>query len=235
MAVNLSIENAMVYVSTLIDNQRLSVNGLEPGLTAANIVLQRMLGAPFIWRFNRSNFQIPITTLGGTDYVIAVNDLGRIETQWLTDSDAGIYELKGAQSIAKVSTKRAPTEYAPVYDDNAGNITFRFNAVPDENYTAFVDYQKKAPLLQSYGNTFAPVPDEFGYLYNKGLLAECALLTNDSRFPIWEKDFIAGLLATQDGLDAQAREIFYNQMLNTGRTASRSQGLSQSGIAGRQQ
>lgn len=235
MAVTLSIENALVYVSTLIDNQRLSVNGLEPGLTAANIVLQRMLGAPFIWRFNRANFEIPITNAGGTDYVINVNDLGRIETQWLTDGTGGIYELKGSQSIAKVSTERAPTEFAPVYDDNAGNITFRFNAVPDEDYTAFVDYQRKAQLLLSYGQTFAPVPDEFGYLFNKGLLAECALLTNDSRFPIWEKDFIAGLLATQDGLDAQAREIFYNQMLNTGRTASRSQGLSQSGTAGRQQ
>lgn len=235
MAVNLSIKNAMVYVSTLIDNQRLSVNGLEPGMTAANIVLQRMLGAPFIWRFNRASLQIAITAAGGTDYVISVNDLGRIETQWLTDTDGKIFELKGAQSIAKSSTSRMPVEFAPVYDDNAGNITFRFNSVPDEDYTAYVDYQKKAPLLQSDGDTFAPVPDEFGYLFNKGLLAECALLTNDSRFPIWEKDFVAGLLATQDGLDAQAREIFYNQMLNTGRTASRSQGLSQGGNAGRQQ
>lgn len=229
----------MTYVSTLLDNQRLNVNGLEPGLTMANTVLQRMLGAPFIWRFNRTNIAVPITEAGGTDYTVALDDLGRIETQWLSDltdpDNVKIFELKGLQSVPKFSTVRRPTEAGPVYDDNQGNITFRFNSVPDQDYTAYFDYQRKAVRLTSYGETFAPVPDEFGYLFSKGLLAEAGLLTNDSRFPIWEKDFIAGMLATQDGLDAQAKAIFYEQMLNVGRTSVRSQMAGQGGAQGRMQ
>lgn len=233
MAVTLSITDALRYVSTLLDNQLLSVNQLDPGITAANIVLQRMLGAPFIWRFNRANVSIAISQAAGTDYTVSVPRLGRIETQWLLDAAGNYHELKGAQSIARFSTPARPTEAAPVYDDNAGNITFRFNKVPNGAYTAYFDYQMKAPVIDSYGATFGPVPDEFGYLYHKGLLAECALLTNDSRFPIWERDFMAGLLAAQDGLDAQGLAIFLGQTLNAGRTAMRSQTLGQTGAQAR--
>jgi hypothetical protein len=229
MSVTLSITDSLRYVSTLLDNQQLSVNELDPGITAANIVLQRMLGAPFIWRFNRANASVPITLNGGVDYTVSIDDLGRIETQWLTDSTGKIHALKGSQSIAKFDMSDRPTEVAPVYDDNAGNITLRFNKVPDAAYTAFFDYQRKAPRLESYGDTFGPVPDEFGYLFHKGMLAECALLTNDSRFPIWDRAFIAGLLATQDGLDAQDKQLFLDQTLNIGRTGARSQSLSTTG------
>lgn len=324
MAVTLSVENALVYASTLLDNQRLNVNGIEPGNTIANIVLQRMLGAPFIWRFNRANLAIALippgetvqqiatlqlTTSGGTqtavltfaglntipkgtsvafagmttytalnghsyavtasapgtasfavgsgttvsgpnpetgtmtwtagnitDYTVSAPYLGRIETQWLEDAEGGIFELQGGQSIAKRSGPGTrPTQIAPVYDDNQGNITFRIDTVPDEAYTAYIDYQQKAVLITGPGFTFAPVPDEFGYLFNKGVLAECALLVNDARFTVWNTEFVAGLLAAQDGLDQQAKEIFYNQMLNTGRTSTRSQTMGTSGAQGRQQ
>jgi hypothetical protein len=236
MAVSLTIMNAMNFVTPILKNQRLNITNQEPGLTMANIVLQRMLGAPFVWRFNRDHIEFLISKLNGTDYQSNIVDLGRIEAQWLTDqAGTTIFELQGATALAKVSSTRRPMTVAPQFDDNQGNITFRFNSIPDKSYIANFDYQRKARLLQSYGEDFGPVPDEFGYLFNKGLLAEGALIVNDARFPIWEKDFIAGLLATQDGLDAQAKAIFYEQMLNTGRTASRSQGASQSGIAGRQQ
>lgn len=234
MAVTLNVRNSITYCQTILKNQRGNVNNLEPGLTAANTVLQRMLGAPFIWRQNRGNFTIDIATADGTDYVQSISDLGRIETQWLTDGNGKIFELKGDQSIAQVGTIRKPTTVAPVYDDNQGNVTFRFNSIPDANYTAFFDYQRKATLLKSYGQNFGPMPDEFGYLFNRGMLFELALLVNDSRAQVWGREFVAGLLATQDGLDAQAKQIFYDQMLNDGRTSLRSQGLAQAGNTGRQ-
>lgn len=232
--VNVSIQNSITYVQTILKNQRLWVNNQEPGLTTANIVLQRMLGAPFIWRFNRQTVSFPINEAGGNDYSIAIPDLGRIETQWLTDPQGTKHQLNGAQSLASSTSVRRPTLVAPVYDDNEGTITFRFESVPDQIYLANFDYQQKARLLTGPSDTFGPVPDEFGYLFNKGMLTEGAILVNDARFPIWERDFIAGLLATQDGLDAQSKAIFYDQMLNNGRTSMRSQGLTQSGTAGRQ-
>jgi hypothetical protein len=229
----LTISDAAVYVSTLLQNQRLNVNNQQPGLAMANIVLQRMLGSPFVWRFNRGSIDVPISTAGTTDYVVSIPDLGRIETQWLTDATGNISELNGAVELAKVTSVRRPVLAAPVYDDNQGNITLRFNSVPDQNYTAAFDYQRKAPLLTSWAQPFGPVPDEFGYIFNKWFLAEAAILVNNSLFEIWRREAVSALLATQDGLDAQAKLIFLEQMTNVGRTASRSQAAGQSGAQGR--
>jgi hypothetical protein len=235
MATTRTVMNSLVFVSTLLKNQQLSVNNWEPGMTMANNVLQWMLQPPFVWRFNRASLTFPISKTLGSDYTLSVPNLGRIESQWLTDTAGTIFELNGAVTLARVGISRRPVEVAPQYDDNQGNITFRFNSIPNQNYNANFDIQMKPQMLTSPASTFGPVPDEFGYLFNKGMLSEGALLVNDSRFEIWRKDFVAGLLATQDGLDAQAKAIFYEQMLNMGRTATRSQAAGQGGSQGRQQ
>jgi hypothetical protein len=234
MSVTLSIQNSLTYVQSLIDNQRLNVNNMEPAVTMANTVLGTMLGAPFAWRQNRRKFSFDITTAAGTDYEEFLPNLGFIETQWLADATGNIFELNGATTLARVSSQRTPTLVAPQYDDNAGNITFRFNSVPDADYTAFFDSQNAAPLITSPADTFSPLSDYFGYLFNKGMLSEGALLVNDSRFSIWRAEWIAQLLATQDGLDAQSKDMFFNQFMNTTRTALRSQGMAQNGTQGRQ-
>jgi hypothetical protein len=233
MSITLSVQASMTYVQTLIDNQRLNVNNMEPGVTMANTVLGTMMGPPFTWRQNRNNLNFAINTAGKTDYVQSVPTMGFIETQWLTDSDGNILELNGATALAKVSFQRTPTLIAPQYDDNQGNITFRVNSVPDAAYTAFLDFQNAAPLITSPADAFLPLSDYFGYLFNKGMLSEGALLVNDSRFSIWRSEWIAQCLATQDGLDAQAKDMFYNQFMNTTRTVQRSQDMSRNGGQGR--
>lgn len=230
---SLSIQNSMTFVQSLIDNQRLNVNNMEPGVTMANIVLGTMMGPPFVWRQNRFNLSFPISTSGGTDYTESVPNMGFIETQWLVDSSGDIIELEGATALARVSFQRTPKLMAPQYDDNNGNITFRFNSVPDAAYTAFLDIQNCAPVITSPADTFTPLSDYFGYLFNKGMLSEGALLVNDSRFSVWRSEWIAQCLATQDGLDAQAKDMFYNQFMNTQRTVMRSQDVAKNGGAGR--
>jgi hypothetical protein len=235
VALTQNVMNSVVYVQTLIKNQRLNVNGQEPALTMSNIVLQRILGAPFIWRQNRASFSIPISAAAGTDYTVSLPNLGRIETQWLTDGNNKDMELKGAVCLAKMSAKRRPTEVAAQYDDNQGNITFRFNSVPDQGYTAWFDYQQKARLITSWANPWGMIPDELGYIYNTGFLSLGALLVNDARFGIWERQFVGDLLGAQDGLDEQARAIFLGQWLSDIRSTTRSQGAVQGGVAGRGQ
>jgi hypothetical protein len=166
---------------------------------------------------------------------VSASKLGRIETQWLTDATGNIHELEGAVTLAKVGASKRPTKVAPVYDDNAGNVTFRFNAVPNAAYTAYFDYQQKAQLITSWASPWGVIPDECGYIYNKGFLALAALLVNDARFPIWERDFVGALLGAQDGLDEQAKAIFLGQWLSDTRSAARSQGAVQGGVAGRSQ
>jgi hypothetical protein len=235
VAITQNIMNSVVYVQTLIKNQRLNVNGQEPGLMMSNIILQRILGPPFIWRQNRASFNFGISAIGGTDYSVYLPNLGRIETQWLTDLTGKEIELSGAVCLAKTSSSRRPTKVAPQYDDNQGNITFRFNSVPDQAYTAWFDYQMKAQLITSWANPWGVIPDECGYIYNSGFLSLGALLVNDARFGIWEREFVGSLLGAQDGLDEQAKAIFLGQWLSDTRTAARSQGAVQGGVAGRGQ
>jgi hypothetical protein len=45
---------------------------------------------------------------------------------------------------------------------------------------------------------------------------------------------VAALLATQDGLDEQAKAIQYEQMMNVGRSSLRSDAMGKSGAAARQ-
>lgn len=228
-SVILSVQNSMTFVQTLIDNQRLNVNNMEPGVTMANIVLGTMLGPPFVWRQNRTSVSFAISNAGGTDYTQSIPNMGFIETQWLVDAKGNILELSGATALARVSYQRQPTKIAAQYDDNEGNITFRLNSVPDAPYTAFLDIQNCAPIITSPADTFTPFSDYFGYLFNKGMLSEGALLVNDSRFSIWRSEWIAQCLATQDGLDAQAKDMFYNQFMNTTRTVQRSQDMAKLG------
>lgn len=230
-SVTITVQDSVNYVRTLIKNQRLNISKYEPGLTSANIVLGRILGPPFVWRFNRFNFSIPISEAGGTDYQLNLPTLGRIESMWLMDSAGNICALEGRLDLPKSTSVRRPQLVAAVYDDNQGNITFRFDALPDQAYTAFFDAQNKAQLLRGWSDPFGPVPDEFGYIYHTLFLSEAALIVNDARFEIWRRNGVAALLAAQDGLDEQAKAIMFEQMLNVGRTAQRSQAMGKSGAA----
>jgi hypothetical protein len=233
MSVNVSVMDTLVYVSTIMKNQRLMINNMQPGLRMANTTLQNILAPPLKYRWNRRNLSKAINTVGGTDYTVIWDDLGWIETQWLVDEKDTYIELQGAQSIARVSTKKRPSIVAPVYDDNYGNITIRFDATPDANYTANFDYQRKATYLSSPAATFGPVPDEFGYLYTKWMLAEGALLLEDVRQPQFLRDAVFSTLAMQDGLTEQQKAIMADQMLNMENTSTRSRLKTQQGSQAR--
>jgi hypothetical protein len=233
VALTLTVQNAITFTRAYIKQQSLFVNNQEPALGAAQIVLNTILGPPFTWRTNRSNVSFPITNTGGTDYTISVPTLGHIETQWMIDSTGKNYQLGGAISLAKLGGEKQPTKVAPQYDDNAGNITFRFDSVPDKLYTVYFDFQQKAPLVTSAAQPLGTMPDELGHLFYVGFLAWAGMLVNDARFPIWEKRFLADLLSMQDGLDDQAKMIFAGEWTNLTRTVMRSAGSTQGAMAGR--
>ena len=233
MSSTISIQATINWAKPYLKLQPLNVNNLEPALTAANIILETILGPPLRWRFNRASISIPLTQGGGTDYVVSVPNLGFIETLWLTDATGKVHQLNGAVALAKESQTSRPKEIAPQYDDNAGNITFRVKPAPDASYTAYLDYQKKAPILTSWAQTWAPIPDEFGYCFNWGFLTIVGMLTNDSRFPVWEKYFLGRVLGAQDGLDEQAKAIFLGNWMNVTASITRSTGTVQAGVSGR--
>ena len=233
MATTLTLQNSINFVQPILKNQPLLVSGLEPALTAGNLVLGTILGAPCRWRFNRGTFNFPITKTNGTDYQVTVSDLGFIEDQWLIDANGNYHQLSGAVALAKDGSILRPQALAPQYDGNAGIVTFRMKTIPDANYTVYVDYQRKASLLTSPSSNWGVVPDEFSYIFNWGFLCLMSLLTNDSRFPIFENYFIARLLGAQDGLSDQEKNIFVANWMALVQTTGRAQGAINSGVAGR--
>lgn len=233
MAVTISITNVMSYIMPILKNQRLLISNQQPLLTQANQVLQGLLQPPLRYRFNRKNIAIDLTVLGGTDYDVSIPDLGWIETQWIADETGAAsvyYSCDGGVSIPKTSTAKRPQAIAPVYDDNAGNIVFRVDSTPDQAYVAYVDYQAKAQPITSVAGTFGPFPDEFGFLFTKWMLSECSLIVNDPRFQIFRREAVYATLATQDGLNEQARVRMIEQMVNFGLTAGRSNATAQEAV-----
>jgi hypothetical protein len=232
MAVTVNLQQVITWIQTVLHQQPLNVSNMEPGLTFANLLLQRMLGPPMVWRFNRSNATWAISTAGGTDTSVAIATLLWPEVYWLVDSNGIVQPLEGAVALPKSATQDRPTLVAPQYDDNAGNITMRTNTVPDANYSAFMDFQKKAPIITSYGSTFGPVPDEFGYIFQRLYLAMAGQLIGDPRTQAWSQEGVAALLGAQTGLSVQAIAIFLGEWDRFMNTLANSQALQKLGAAG---
>lgn len=63
-----------------------------------------------------------------------------------------------------------------------GSVTFRFWPVPSSQiWTAYLDYQVKPPIKTSLGNTWAPWPDELGYVLRQGFLSRALVFAEDPR------------------------------------------------------
>jgi hypothetical protein len=229
MSCTKTIQDSVTWAFTILKQAPLQVNNMEPGLTFANIVLERILGPPMRWRFNRGTLSFAITPGGGTDYTQSVPNMGWIETQWLLDSSGNIHSLEGALALPKTTVPMRPKTLAPVYDDNAGNITFRVNSVPTANDTVYVDFQQKAPLITSYGSTWAPIPDEYGYIYNKLFLAAAGNLIGDARAPLWGQEGVSALLGAQKGLQTQEIAIFLGEFDRAMKTLAASQDMGKAG------
>src|SRR5215469_10932238 len=146
--VTLTLQNSANFVRPYLKNQPIAVIGQEPGLFAANLVLQTILAPPFKWPWNRRTFNFA-TSIGSTDYPQIIPDFGFIESQWLVDGSGKNHALTGAISLTIDSTQSRPTLIAPQYDDNNGTITFRLKNTPEAIYTVFGDYQRKPWLLTS--------------------------------------------------------------------------------------
>lgn len=232
MSSALTLQNAINFATPILKNQPLQVSMQEPALTGGNIVLGAMLGPPMRWRFNRSEISFAITP-ANTDYVRSVPTLGWIEATWLKDGSGTVHAMNGEVILPVDGNVARPGKLAPQFDDNQGNVTFRVDKTPDQNYTCYVDFQNKMKPMNSAASTWSPVPDEFEYIFNHGFLALMSLLVNDARFPIFENYFIARLLGAQDGLGEQARNIFLMNWANAMSTLKRADGAVTQGVAGR--
>jgi hypothetical protein len=109
-----------------------------------------------------------------------------------------------------------PAYIAPQVDDNAGNITFRILAIPDQVYQITIVYQKRIPaLMNSLGSTWAPIPDHYSFIYQYGFLALIAAYFSDNRYGFFSQKFVAGLLGAAEGLSEDQKNVFSRAWYNS--------------------
>lgn len=80
MANTITLQNSMNYVQAFCGFRALNIGANnEPAITAANTILQAILGAPFTWNWNRGQVSF-LTTPNIQDYPTSTASFGWIET-----------------------------------------------------------------------------------------------------------------------------------------------------------
>lgn len=237
MSVTRNILSSALFSMPFISYQPVNISNGEPAVTSANLTKQTILGPPFKWPWNRSEFEIeldPDETEWGQDYLLSLPDYHFAEKIWLTDTSGKVTEITViAGSLAAESAVKRPSSAAMNLQDDEGNVTLRLNTLPDLPYQINGFYQKAPILMTSLANTWGPIPDHLSYIYDWGFLGFCSLLTKDARAPIFLSKFASHLLGSQDGLTAQQRNIFLGNFLELINQQSREGMATQQGAMGR--
>jgi hypothetical protein len=233
MGATRNIMSSALFSLPFLGYQPVNISNGEPALTAANLVKQTILGPPFTWSWNRTNFLVEITP-DSQDYSVLLPNLGFLERVWLTDAKGKVTEIKIRLSLAAESSIQRPASVAlQTYADD-GTAVLRINAIPDGPYIMEGFYQNAPTLMTSLAASWSPIPDYMGYLYDWGFISVVAMLTKDARFPIFGQKFTSHLLGAQTGLSATQRNIFLGNWLEVITAPQEAQQSSTQGIAARQ-
>lgn len=329
---NIQIADTINFTKRLCFNHNPVIgNSLEPALTAANIVIQTVLGPPFEWWWNSTDLtfttsttapaatstsstisatgaltvtaansfevgasvlvaeftgvlaplngqliavasvigtfpnytgftaQVPLLSLGpdtssGTftslttqDYVVAppagYNAAGGATQGWFSHIDhASVYdvssttprwvELTVKNNLSLDSVTGRSTFISPESEDENGNVTFRVMPSPDEAYPISIHAMLTPPQITSVNQTWSPLPDYLQNVYTLGFLAYMMAFNDDPRAPMYNSQFKAAILARQDGLTQEERDIFLNNwdMLTSRQQMNAQQGTQARGV-----
>lgn len=221
MPSTITIQQTINWSLAFLEQQPLLVNGMEPALGSANLILQTVLGPPFAWPWNRG---IITYTTSSQDFTQSgLGDFGFLEggnVKPASGTGKG-FEIAVKNMLTIDASMARPQWCSPFIDDGMGNITFRFTPAPDQAYLVILPYQRRAPLLMTLAATWAPIPDDKNYICQWGFLALMSLIGNDARFAEYNQKFVTGLLAAQGGLTDMERNIF---LANWTRVLSQMQG-----------
>jgi len=222
------------------------VNG-QPAIDAANLTKQTMLGPPFAWPWNRSEFEVGLVDeLNGIkivpeqDYQLPPDQIpqfGFLERVWLralNDPGLKIMELKVVLSLAEEDAQMRPQSAAAQMVGDDDSVLLRFNSRPDQAYLGKGCYQRSAKVVTSMASLWKPIPDHLSYIYDWGYMSFLALLVRDPRAAIYAQRFAAHLLGAQDGLTATQRNIFLANFLSLMGEQQRTPQQQAQGVSARQ-
>lgn len=134
----------------------------------------------------------------------SVKDISLTPSKW--------FQISSKVDLALDSSSARPQNISAELDTGNGNIVFRVMPVPAAAYPIAITLQQKASLVSSLNGTWAPIPDEFGYIYQIGLLSYVYEFADDTRWVSARQRFIASLLGAAEGLSETEKNIFLQGM-----------------------
>jgi hypothetical protein len=213
MASTITIQQTLNWQAAFLEQQPVLINGEDPAVSSAQLVIQTMLGPPFAWPWNRG---IATFTTADQDFTVSgLSAFGFLEGGSVQANVVGGRPMAIAVKhfLEQDASGARPTHASAYIDDGTGNITFRLMPAPDQSYSVVLPYQKKPPLIYSVAQTWSPIPDEKNYICQWGHLSLMSLIGNDARFNEYNQKFVTSLLATQGGLSELERNLFLGNWL----------------------
>jgi hypothetical protein len=128
-----------------------------------------------------------------------------------------IPDVFNSKPLDVTSQQQRPHTIGVQMNDDSGDITFRLMGAPDATYNIVLNYQQSCVLftaLSGAGGTWAPIPDYYGFIYNRGFLGECLGPVNAGRAQAEKHGFIMALMAVAEGLELADKAIFMSSYLN---------------------
>lgn len=179
----------------------------EPALTIANTVAQIITGAPLKWRWNRQD--LTATTAANNSMAtlsVLSPGLAFIERAYLSSP---AIELEIKQVLPTTEAPGRPSMVSPQLESTSNaNITLIFAPIPDQVYTVNVIGQSAAPLFTALTQTWSPIPDYLGHIYNTGFLAFAMLYAQHPGFQLMFMRFLSSLVGASEGLTDQEKSVF---------------------------
>lgn len=228
-----TLTDAINFAQTQIEYLPLSagVNN-EPALSIGTMIVNTILGPPFVWDFNRNNSTFSLI-VGTQDYVQAIADFGILEKVSLTLA-GNTFELKDVYNSASLgvsSIQQRPNAVAVQANNLAGAQTFRFMGVPDQAYSATVIYQKAPLKFTVLTGTWSGIPDSYSDIFFNLFLAECFQLSySEQKAQVYRQRGVAALLSKAQGLTEYQKNAFREQYLDRDRQDMRAQLRTQQGV-----
>ena len=187
------------------------------------------------------------TSLTTQDYVVAppagYNAAGGATQGWFSHIEhASVYdvssttprwvELTTKNNLSLDSATGRSTFLSPESEDANGNLTFRVMPSPDEAYPISIHAMLTPPQITSVNQTWSPLPDYLQNVYSLGFLGWMLAFNDDPRAPMYNSQFKAAILARQDGLTQEQKDIFLNNwdMLTSRQQMNASQGTQARGV-----